>query len=147
MALKRATYYTSSKDDRCAETQKFIEDAGIILDIRDLTKQPLNEHELAKLIGNLELLHFLNPGAEAFDKLDVDSHLSDRAAVIKLIAKDNSILRRPIIKSSRLITIGHDRRKISEMLQIKANGNGNDDDQQPQQRNHHHHREAQASAK
>jgi arsenate reductase-like glutaredoxin family protein len=141
MALKRATFYTSSKDERCAETQKFIEDAGVILDVRDLTKQPLNENELAKLIGNLELLHFLNPGAEAFDKLDVDSHLADRTAVIKIMAKDNSIIRRPIIKSTRLITVGHDRRKISEMLQIKPNGQN--DDESP--RNHHHHREAQAA--
>lgn len=124
MALKRAMFYTSSKDERCAETQKFIESAGIILDVRDMSKQPLTEDELARLIGNLELQHFLNPAAESYDEFDVDKHLTDRHAVIKLIAKDNTLLRRPIIRSTRLISIGHDRRKISDMLQIKMNGNG-----------------------
>ena len=118
MAPKRALYYTYGNDHLCEETRKFIEEAGVMLQVRDIEKEPLSEEELANLIGNLQITHFLNPLSDSYKKYRLEKQLPNREELIKLIAKDYTLLRRPIVKSSRLITIGCDKRKIAEMLQL-----------------------------
>jgi len=135
MAHKRATIYSYGKDEKSEEAKKFIEEGGVIVDFRDLAKQPLTLDEVEKLIGNLEIQHFINPLSESFDALNLEDRRTNRTEILKAMAADNTLLRRPIIKSARLITIGHDQRKIAEMLQIKPGGNGDSDyrnDVQPQ---------------
>lgn len=128
MPPKRATFITFGTDELCAETKRFIENAGVDLDIRDLDKRPLTEDEVNRLISHFPPEYFLNPGSRSFAKHGLDKGLPDRDELVKLIAQDNSLLRRPIIKTNRLFTVGCDRRRISEMLQIPMNGRPNDDD-------------------
>jgi arsenate reductase-like glutaredoxin family protein len=122
MAPKRALYLTYGNDGLCSETKKFIEDAGVLLEVRDIGKDPLSEEELTKLIGHLEITHFLNTLSESYTKYRLDKNLPSRDQIIKLMAKDHTLLRRPIVKSARLLTIGCDKRKIADMLQIKTDG-------------------------
>ncbi|NOY88529.1 MAG: hypothetical protein GXO93_03940 [FCB group bacterium] len=123
MALKRATFFTYGTDDKCNEIQKFIEDAGVILDVRDIEKDPLTYEELEQLIGYLNVNHFLNNFSDAYTEFKLDKSLPTREEVIKLMARDHNLLRRPIIKTVRLMTVGYNKRKIAEMLQINYNGN------------------------
>ncbi|MEK7775620.1 MAG: ArsC/Spx/MgsR family protein [Candidatus Zixiibacteriota bacterium] len=138
MALKRATLFTYGSDERSEETRRFIEDGGVIVDVRDLALKPLTLDEVEKLIGNLEIQHFINPLSESFEKLNLDDKRINRGEVLKAMAGDNTLLRRPIIKSTRLVAVGHDKRKIAEMLQLKPNGSGDsdsrNDDQPPRNR-------------
>lgn len=122
MVAKRATFISYGNSDPCAETKKFIEEAGIVLDVRDLEKDPLSEHELKKMIGHLDLSHFLNTMSESYTKNKLDSNSLDRNEVIKLMAADYTLIRRPIIKGSRLLVVGCDKKKITEMLQLNSNG-------------------------
>jgi arsenate reductase-like glutaredoxin family protein len=133
MAHKRATFYTYGKDEKADEARRFIEEGGVIVDVRELDKKPLSLDEVEKLIGNLEIQHFINPLSESFDSLNLDDRRINRSEILKAMAEDNTLLRRPIIKSARLVTIGNDRKKIAEMLQIKPGGNGDNDyrDEQP----------------
>ncbi len=128
MAPKRATFISYGTDDKCLETRRFIENAGIDVEFRDLLKKPLTEDEAIRLLGNWDLMMFLNPASESFEKLGLDQKMPDRFEVAKLIAADPTLLRRPIIRNARLMTIGCDKRKISEMLQISMNGRSNDDE-------------------
>lgn len=130
MPPKRATFITFGSDELCNETRRYIEDAGVFLDIRDLDKQPLSEGEVRRLISNFNPGYFLNPGSRSFAKHGLEKGLPDREELIKLIAQDNTVLRRPIIRTNRLFTIGCDRRRISEMLQIPLNGRPADDDRE-----------------
>lgn len=130
MPPKRAMFITFGDDELCNEMRRFIEDAGVLLDIRDLEKRPFTEGEVRKLISNFNPGYFLNQGSRSFAKLGLDKGVPDREELIKIIAKDNSLLRRPIIKTNRLFTIGCDRRRISEMLQIPLNGRPSDDDRE-----------------
>ncbi len=127
MTPKRASFMTYGEDPQCAEIKKFITDAGVILDIRDLEKKPLTEYELDKLIGFLEITHFLNPMSGSYKKLDYDTKHPERDEIIKVMAKDHTLIRRPIIKTNRLLTVGCDRKKICEMLQISPNGKPDDE--------------------
>lgn len=122
MAPKRAVFLTYGDDALCAEIRKFIEDAGVLLDVRDIGKNPMSEAELSNLIGHVQIAHFLNVLSDSYTKYRLDKRLPDRDQVIKLMAQDYTLLRRPIVRSARLVTVGCDKRKIAEMLQINPDG-------------------------
>ncbi len=58
----------------------------------------------------------------------LDEAMPPREKVIELMAQDHTLIRRPIIRTIRLLTVGCDKRKITEMLQINANGTGQRED-------------------
>lgn len=122
MAPKRATFFSYGSDDTCRETKQFIEEAGVVLECRDIGKNPLTLEELDRLVGTLSVEHFLNTLSEAYTKYGLDRNPPDRARAITLMAQDYTLIRRPIVKSARLLTIGCDKKRISEMLQINPNG-------------------------
>jgi len=122
MPEKRAKYLTYGKDERCDELQKFIEGAGIRLIVRDMKTDPPSADELRSLMGHISLSHFLNPASEAYSKKGLDKGLPERDEIFRMMAEDPTLIRRPLIKTVRLVTAGCDKKKISEMLQINANG-------------------------
>ena len=122
MPLKRAQFISYGNDTKCEEIRNFIEAAGIVLDIRDIEKQPLSDREIGRLVGHFDPRHFLNPLSQAYSKHHLDESLPDRDEVIRLISEDHTLLRRPIISTGRLVTIGCDKKSISDMLQIGSNG-------------------------
>ena len=123
MAPKRAIFITFGSEPVCEETKKFIEEAGVLLTVRDLGENPFSYDELKKIIGHINLSHFLNSMAPEYSKLKLDS-INNREEVLRIIAENNSILQRPIIKTPRLMTVGCNKKKIAEMLQISFNGTG-----------------------
>lgn len=122
MAPKRAIFISYGEDDGCAQTIKFIQDSGILLTIRDLGEKPFNERELLNLVGHLDIRHFLNKASDSYTSNGLDKELPDRDEIIKMMVADHTLIRKPIIKAMRLITIGCEQKKISELLQIGANG-------------------------
>lgn len=122
MAPKRAKFYSYGDDTMCVETKEFIEKAGVLLEIRDIEKQPLTERELSYLFRFIDIKHFLNTYSDSYEKYRLDKNLPPREKIIELMAQDHTLIRRPIIQTARLLTVGCDRKKISEMLQISANG-------------------------
>ena len=126
MALKLAKFMTYGNDEKCVEIKKFIEDAGVAVDYRDIEKKPLTEAELWGMLGHLEASHFLNPASDSFQKYQLAENLPERDKLIKMIAEDHTLLRRPIIKTARLLTVGCDKQKITEMLRLNGDGNNRD---------------------
>jgi arsenate reductase-like glutaredoxin family protein len=124
MATKRATFYTTDDDDRCQEARKFIEELGVILDIRNIEKNPLTVDELKALYGYCDMSHFVNQLSDAYTANGLDKGFPERDELIELMAADFRLIRRPIIKSSRLMTVGYDKQRITEMLQLGQNGSG-----------------------
>jgi len=117
MPPKRVTMYTYGDDEHCNEISKLIEDAGVLLTVRDISKNPLSVNEVTKLCGHLSFSHFLNPLAKAYQKNKLDKELPTRDEVIKMISEDHTLLKRPIVVASRLLTVGCDKSKITAMLQ------------------------------
>jgi len=122
MPPKRAAFLIWGEDEECQGVRKFLEDAGVVLDIRDLSKRPFTVDEVNKLIGFVPLEYFLNSQSDSFKKHHLDRDDLDRDETITLIAQDPTLLRQPIIRTNRLFTVGCDRKKICEMLQISPNG-------------------------
>lgn len=120
MAPKHAIYLTYGNDEGCAETRKFLEESGVVLDIRDLEKNPMSAYELMGILGHLDAKHFINPLSESFAKHNLGERIPPREQLVELIAQDITLLKRPIIKTARLLTVGCDKDKISEMLRLSG---------------------------
>lgn len=129
MAPKRAILLTFGSDKICEEAKKFIQDAGILLSVRDLEKEPLNYQELKKMIGHIDIQHFVNSMVPEYESSKIADVIDQREEVIKILAANNAILKRPIIRTVRLLTVGCNKKKISEMLQISMNGSGQSSDE------------------
>lgn len=120
MAQKRASFMTYGTDERSEAIRKFIEEAGVQLDIRDFKTSPPSVDELDRLLGHLPIKYFVNPASPTYSEQGLDEKLPARREILQLMAKDPSLLRRPIIRTARLVTVGFDKKKISEMLQLDA---------------------------
>jgi len=124
--LKKVLLYTDLEDSQCNEVRTFLESQEIDLRVIDLRDKPLNCIQVAELIRHFNLKHFLNTDSQAFRKNKLDKNLPPRPEVFELMAGDNDLIRKPIIVSGRLMTVGCNRLKIMEMLQIKQNGSDPD---------------------
>ncbi len=122
MARRRAQFYMYGRDSKCAEIIKFIEESGVMLDIRDIEKLPLSADELTKLIGYCDIYHFLNPLSKAYDKHGFDKKDKDRKEVMNLMAADPSLVKCPIVRTSRLTTLGCDKKTVGEVLLLSNEG-------------------------
>ena len=60
MPPKRATFYSYGNDVTCNDVKQIIEDAGYILNVRDIEKSPFSYDELNRIIGHIDLKHFIN---------------------------------------------------------------------------------------
>ncbi len=120
--LKKVTLYTDPKDSQCNEAKSFLEENEVSLVIHDLRSSPLMRPEISRLLRHFNLNHFLNNQSMSYKKFKLDKEMPDRAEVFDLIADDNDLLIKPIIVFGRLMTVGFNKAKIMEMLQIKSNG-------------------------
>jgi arsenate reductase-like glutaredoxin family protein len=122
MMLKRVDFYAYPDDPSCEEVRQFLKSQELDIHVRDLKTRPLGVEELTKLMRHFETKHFVNISSKAFKKHQLDQGLPPRPELINLIATDNDLLKKPIIVAGRLMTVGCNRQKIMEMLQIKSNG-------------------------
>ena len=122
MPPKRARFISYGSDEQCVETRKFIEDSGVLLSVRDIEKEPMSPYEIDRLLGHFDPRHFLNMASASYEKQGLDQRLPSRRDLIALIAEDHTLLRRPIIQTSRLTTVGCDKKNIGLMLQLDQNG-------------------------
>lgn len=125
---KTVDLYVKKGDSGCKEMQSFLEQQDIILSVRDLNLKPLRFDELGSMIRHLNLDHFLDTNSKAYSKNKLANNLPPRNEVIKLLAEDNDLLKKPIIVAGRLMVVGANLYKVREMLQIKENGSGEDTD-------------------
>ena len=122
MAPRRAQFYSYGTEGPCDEVKKFIENAGILLEVRNIEEKPFSVEELANFIGYLNIKHFLNTSSKSYKKHGLDKLLPKQTEIFKLMAADHTLIKVPIICSKRLVTIGCDKKRIAEMLQIGPNG-------------------------
>jgi len=120
--LKQVDLYVEANDPGCTEIMEFLEHHDFKLFVRDVRKNPLTTDEIARLVRHINVRHFLNPSSKAYSKQKLDKSLPERDKIIELMAKDNELLRKPIVVAGRLMVVGSNRHKIMEMLQIKPNG-------------------------
>jgi len=114
--------YMVPGDPASEDVQEFLEKQDLLLRVRDIKKDPLSYDRIARLVRHLKLEHFLNTSSKAYARKGLDKNLPGRHEVIEMMARDNDLLKTPIIVAGRLMVVGTNRKKLKEMLQIKSNG-------------------------
>jgi arsenate reductase-like glutaredoxin family protein len=120
--LKRVDIYSFTDDPGFEEIKRFLDNYDYDLRVRDLQVRPLNAYEISNIIRHFDSKHFISLASKAYKKFHLDKVTPSRKELIAMIAEDNELLRQPIIVAGRLMTVGCNRMKIMEMLQIKSNG-------------------------
>jgi arsenate reductase-like glutaredoxin family protein len=81
---------------------------GAELEYRDLNKERLSEAELEELIGGRDYKEFLNTRNELYRSRKMKERPPSRAEAIKLMAKEQNLIRRPVVLRGSQIMLGFD---------------------------------------
>ena len=130
---KKVLMYTKPNIGPCEEVKEYLLEQDISLQIRDIGAKPLGRHEIDLLLRHYDLKHFLDTESKIYKRNKIDKSMPERNEIINMMVDDNDLLRVPIFVSGRLMTIGCNRDKITEMLQIRKNGPNSDKDERPRQ--------------
>jgi arsenate reductase-like glutaredoxin family protein len=122
--LKRAQMYYRNPCPGAEEAKDFLEENGVVVMERDISKKPLNRKELGGILGYHDPKHYLDASSSVFSKKKLDKKIPPRSELLDLIVENPELLRNPIILSGRLMTIGNNRKQLTDMFQIRVSGNG-----------------------
>ncbi|MFH2035938.1 MAG: hypothetical protein ABIJ45_06005 [Candidatus Zixiibacteriota bacterium] len=123
MPPKRVLVYGDPKDFDTQQVVKFIRDINFNAVIHDITKSPLNFHQLAKIFKHFDLNNFFRLDSE-LKKHNADIiSIERRKELLQIMANDNTLLQLPIIDTGRLMTIGNNLERLAQMLEVKFERN------------------------
>jgi len=89
---------------------------GVELESRDLDKQRLSEDELEELIGDRDYKEFLNTRNELYRARNMKENPPSRAEAIKLMAKEQNLIRRPVVLRGSQMVLGFDEAAYRKLL-------------------------------
>lgn len=126
---KRAQMYFRNPCSLCEDAKRFLEDHGVFIKVRDMTRDPLRKQELDALVGFHDPRHYLDPLSPNFSKMKLDETIPSREELMTMVTEHPDLLRHPIVLSGRLMTIGFNRQQMIEMFQLTVSDNGSGDDE------------------
>lgn len=129
--FKKVVMYIKPENGQCDEVKDYLMGQDISLQVRDINADPLGQPEISRLLRHFDLKHFLNTNAKIYKRNKIDESIPAREEIINMMADDNDLLRVPILVSGRLMTVGCNREKITEMLQIRKNGSNSNEVERP----------------
>jgi Spx/MgsR family transcriptional regulator len=97
----------------CTKARNFMERRGYQLQFRDLWKEPLSAAELEKLIGSRDHADFLNTHSEAYRKKKLAENPPTRREAVRMMAKEPSLIRRPVIVAGGRVVLGFDEKGMA----------------------------------
>jgi arsenate reductase (glutaredoxin) len=90
-----------------------MERRGFHLQFRDLWEEPLSAAELEKLIGSRDHADFLNTHSEVYRQKKLADNPPTRREAIRLMAKEPSLIRRPVILAGGRVVLGFDEKGMA----------------------------------
>jgi arsenate reductase-like glutaredoxin family protein len=93
-----------------------LRDLGAQLHERDLGKQPLNEAEIEALIGNANVVEFLNTRSASYRQHGFKNQPPTKARTIELMAQDANLLKRPITIKGSTKVLGFDQAQLRALV-------------------------------
>jgi arsenate reductase-like glutaredoxin family protein len=87
----------------------------VVLNERDLGKNPLTEDELKALFAGRDPRDFLNPRNEQYRALNMKEKPPSAAEAIRLMAKNPNLIRRPLVVRGRKMVAGFDEAALEDL--------------------------------
>ena len=102
------TFYYKSTCSTCRKARALLAELGVGTEERDMSKNPLSAEELTRLIGDREIVPFLNPRNEMYRERGMRANPPSKAEAIALMAENANLIRRPLLVEGDRILYGFD---------------------------------------
>jgi arsenate reductase-like glutaredoxin family protein len=83
---------------------------------RDLGKEPLSQDEIEALIGNADVMEYLNTRSPSYRQRGFKQQPPTRTQAIALMAQDPNLIKRPITVKGEAKVLGFDQAKLRTLL-------------------------------
>ena len=110
---RRARFLQKPSCTTCIKARKFMERRGFQLQFRDLWEDPLSASELEKLIGPRDHTDFLNTHSGVYREKNLAENPPTRREAIRLMAKEPSLIRRPVVIAGGRVVLGFDEKGLA----------------------------------
>jgi Spx/MgsR family transcriptional regulator len=111
------TFYFKSTCTTCRKARAFLQQLGAEFQERDMTKSPLSEAELRDLIGDRDIIPFLNTRNEMYRERRMKANPPSREEAIRLMAENPNLIKRPLLVAGDEITFGFDEEAYRRRVQ------------------------------
>ena len=102
------TFYYKSTCSTCRKARALLAELGVATEERDMSKNPLSAEELTRIIGEREIVPFLNPRNEMYRERGMRATPPGKAEAIALMAENANLIRRPLLVDGDRILYGFD---------------------------------------
>ena len=96
--------------------REFFMKKGITFRERNLSKHPLKEEELRRLMLGHSAEEFIYKKSQKYKELNLEQNYKTGEETVKLIAQEPSLLKKPIIVKGDEIIVGYSRRRVEPIL-------------------------------
>jgi arsenate reductase len=83
---------------------------------RDLGKEPLSEDEIEALIGNADVMEFLNMRSASYRQQGFKKQPPTKTQAIALMAQDPNLIKRPITVRGNTKVLGFDQARLRALV-------------------------------
>ena len=101
-----ATFYYKSTCTTCRKARTLLRELGADVDERDMSKNPLSAEEVRSLIGDRDLIPFLNPKNEQYREQGMKKNPPSKEEAISLMAANANLIKRPLLVDGDNIVFG-----------------------------------------
>lgn len=108
-------FYEKRTCTSCRKAKSFLTEQGAELESIDLN-QGLSVAQLDKIIGKRDYRKFLNTRNELYRNMKMKDHPPSRQDALRLMSENPNLIKRPIVIKGRMIVLGFDPERLSEML-------------------------------
>ena len=102
------TFYYKSSCSTCRKALKLLAERGVSVEERDMSKRPLSAAEIRALIGDSEIVPFLNPRNDMYRERGMKANPPTKDEAIALMAENANLIRRPLLVQGEQILFGYD---------------------------------------
>lgn len=102
------TFYYKSPCSTCRKARSLLQELGVAVDERDMSRQPLTEEELRAVVGERETTPFLNTRNEQYREQKMKANPPAREEAFRLMAANPNLIRRPLLVDGDEILFGFD---------------------------------------
>ena len=86
------------------------------LDERDFFRDRFSQEELRGLIGDREVAAFFSWNSPSFKRLDLKKEDLDDDQLIRLMAEEPRLIRRPLIQLGDVLIVGTDKKALDQLF-------------------------------
>ncbi|MDC8446625.1 MAG: Spx/MgsR family RNA polymerase-binding regulatory protein [Nitrosomonas sp.] len=112
-------FYGYKKCGTCIKAEKFLQDAGVVYEFIDITRNPPNQGELAAVAENagIALNKLFNTSGVQYRELEIKEKLPGltKLEILDLLASNGRLIRRPLITDGKKATVGFKEDQLSKI--------------------------------